>query len=49
MVDINGEPGLLLYIDGQLDSVTSFEIEDGRIQAIYSVRNPDKLRNIPVH
>ena len=49
IVDINGEPGLLRYVDGQLDSVSSFEIEDGRIVAIYSVRNPDKLRNISLH
>lgn len=44
---VNGEPGVLRYVGGQLESVQSFEIADGRIQAIYTVRNPDKLRGIP--
>lgn len=41
---INGEAGLLRLVDGVLDSTMSFDIEDGRISAIYVVRNPDKLR-----
>lgn len=40
---VNGEPGLLRLVDGKLDSTMSFDIEDGRIGAIYVVRNPDKL------
>ena len=44
---INGEPGLLRYIDGLLESAQAFVIDDGRITAIYSVRNPDKLARIP--
>ncbi|WP_211467214.1 RNA polymerase sigma factor SigJ [Collimonas silvisoli] len=52
IVNINGEPGVLRYIDGELDAASSFEIEmqegaDGqpvaRIKAMYLVRNPDKL------
>jgi RNA polymerase sigma-70 factor (ECF subfamily) len=43
---VNGEPGLLRYVDGRLESAQSFVIEDGRIVAIYVVRNPDKLANI---
>ncbi|MCY0910354.1 RNA polymerase sigma factor SigJ [Massilia antarctica] len=40
---INGQHGLLRLVDGRLDSTMSFDTEDGRIAAIYVVRNPDKL------
>lgn len=43
VIQVNGEPGLLTWLDGVPDSVTSFLIEDGMIAAIYVVRNPDKL------
>ena len=39
----NGAPAMFLSIDGQLDSVASFTVTDGRIAEIYVVRNPDKL------
>jgi RNA polymerase sigma-70 factor, ECF subfamily len=41
---VNGRPGILTFRDGQLVSVASVDVEDGRIAAIYSVSNPDKLR-----
>ena len=40
---INGEPGLLRYIDGKLDASLSFVTDGERILDIYTVRNPDKL------
>ncbi|MGM3274995.1 RNA polymerase sigma-70 factor [Ralstonia sp. 24A2] len=43
---VNGAPGLLRYVDGKLESAQSFVIENGRIVAIYVVRNPDKLAHI---
>lgn len=43
MALVNGEPGLLRYIDGQLESVQSFVSDGERIVAIYAMRNPDKL------
>jgi RNA polymerase sigma-70 factor (TIGR02957 family) len=46
VVDINGEPGLLRFIDGQLESAQTFEIEDDRIVRIRAQRNPDKLARI---
>ena len=46
MAAINGEPGLLRYIDGQLESANAVVTDGGRIMAIYAVRNPDKLANI---
>lgn len=43
---VNGEPGLVRYIDGKLESAQSFLIEDGSIVAIFVVRNPDKLTGV---
>ncbi len=43
---INGEPGLLRYIDGRLDSTISLVTDKTHILAIYTIRNPDKLRGI---
>lgn len=41
---INGAPGLVGYTAGQVDRVYGFDVRpDGQIQAIYCVRNPDKL------
>ncbi len=43
---VNGLPGFVtLEADGELQT-TAVEIEDGRIAAIYVVRNPDKLRHL---
>jgi RNA polymerase sigma-70 factor (ECF subfamily) len=43
---INGLPGFItLESDGEL-STTALDIEDGKIAAIYVVRNPDKLRHL---
>jgi RNA polymerase sigma-70 factor, ECF subfamily len=39
----NSAPAMFLSIDGQLNSVASFTVTDGRIAEIYVVRNPDKL------
>jgi RNA polymerase sigma-70 factor (ECF subfamily) len=41
---VNSGPGMLTFRDGQLISVASVSIQDGRIMAIYSVSNPDKIR-----
>ncbi|MBJ2155855.1 RNA polymerase sigma-70 factor [Variovorax sp. IB41] len=46
LVEINGEPGLLRFIDGELESAQTFEIEDERIARIRVQRNPDKLARI---
>ncbi len=43
---VNGLPGFIsLEADGELQT-TALEIEDGRIAAIYVMRNPDKLRHL---
>ena len=46
LADINGQPGMIQYLDGRIHSVMTFEIVDGCIQSIYSVRNPEKLERI---
>jgi len=46
VVSVNGAPGLLTWRDGLPHSVTSIHVEDGRIAAIYVVRNPDKLGGV---
>ena len=47
MALINGEPGLLHYANGRLDSAQAFVTDGERIVAIYAVRNPDKLVGVP--
>ena len=43
---VNGLPGFItLEADGELQT-TALEIEDGKVAAIYVVRNPDKLRHL---
>ncbi len=43
---VNGLPGFVtLEADGELQT-TALDIEDGKITAIYVVRNPDKLRHL---
>ncbi|MBV7536083.1 RNA polymerase sigma-70 factor [Duganella sp. sic0402] len=44
---VNGEPGLLRYVDGKLESAQAFRIEHGCIAAVFIVRNPDKLAGVP--
>jgi RNA polymerase sigma-70 factor (ECF subfamily) len=49
LVTINGAPGLLLRHPTFGNGTYSFDIADGRIRAIYVVRNPDKLRGFLDH
>ena len=44
---INGLPGMIVSGPLGLVQTNAFEIEDGRIKAIYAVRNPDKLKHLP--
>jgi RNA polymerase sigma-70 factor, ECF subfamily len=45
---VNSGPGLLTFRDGQLVSVTYVSIQDDRINAIYSVSNPDKIHQLAI-
>lgn len=43
---VNGAPGFIVYVDGELDHTLTIEVEGGRIGAIYVVRNPEKLKAV---
>ena len=43
---VNGLPGFVsIEADGEVQA-TALEIEEGKIAAIYVVRNPDKLKHL---
>lgn len=44
--NINGQPGLITCLDGKPTGVITFAVQDGKIHAIYHVRNPDKLKGL---
>lgn len=43
---VNGQPAVVECADGQIMSVTTFDVRDGKIRAIYRVFNPDKLTGL---
>lgn len=47
--DINGEPGILRYVDGRLHSAMTLETDGERVLSIYTVLNPDKLTGFEQH
>jgi RNA polymerase sigma factor (sigma-70 family) len=46
IVDINAAPAVVAYADGHPVNVVSVVVEDGLIQTIYLMVNPDKLRHV---
>ena len=46
---VNGEPGVVGYVDGHPTSVVALDIADGRICGVRTVVNPEKLHAIPPH
>lgn len=42
-VVVNGQPGMILYFDGRLQTAITLRVVDGLIGDIYVMRNPDKL------
>lgn len=44
--NLNGLPALMLYTNGALDHTLSLDVRDGRIAAVYVVRNPEKLHAV---
>jgi RNA polymerase sigma-70 factor (ECF subfamily) len=43
---VNGQIALVVYIGGQPFSVLTVEVEQGKIQAIRIVANPEKLSHV---
>ena len=46
LVSMNGQWGLLRYINGALESAQAYETDGSRIVRIYVQRNPDKLASL---
>lgn len=46
LVTLNGLPGVVTFNADGVQEVAALEIRDGRIAAMYVVRNPDKLRGV---
>ncbi|PZG92647.1 RNA polymerase subunit sigma-24 [Streptomyces sp. NTH33] len=43
---VNGNPALLVRLDGEIDGVMAIRVEDARITGLYYVRNPEKLSHV---
>ncbi|MET7704637.1 RNA polymerase sigma-70 factor [Micromonospora sp. NPDC005413] len=46
VVQINGGPGLLVRVNGEIDGVVAVRVENGYITGTYHVRNPEKLTRV---
>jgi RNA polymerase sigma-70 factor (ECF subfamily) len=46
MDEVNGQPALVASREGSIFAVLLLEVRDGRVQRLYSVVNPDKLRHL---
>jgi RNA polymerase sigma-70 factor (ECF subfamily) len=46
LATLNGLPGIVTFNKGGVQEVAALEIRDGRIAAMYVVRNPEKLRQV---
>ncbi|MFB9836975.1 RNA polymerase subunit sigma-24, partial [Actinoallomurus acaciae] len=45
-VQVNGHPGLILRLGGEVDGVVAMRVEDGLVTGLYFVRNPEKLSGV---
>ncbi|GAA1710780.1 RNA polymerase sigma-70 factor [Kribbella yunnanensis] len=45
-IQVNGAPGLLLRVDGEIEQVMAFHMDQGLITGMYVVRNPQKLERL---
>jgi RNA polymerase sigma-70 factor (ECF subfamily) len=45
-LELNGGPALLVLSGGTPDAVFQLDVLDGRVQSVYIIRNPDKLRSL---
>jgi RNA polymerase sigma-70 factor (ECF subfamily) len=47
VIHVNGQPGLINYLDGVPHSVLTIDTKGDQIQAIYVITNPEKLSRLP--
>jgi RNA polymerase sigma-70 factor (ECF subfamily) len=43
---VNGNPALVVRLNGEIDGVMAIRVEGARITGLYYVRNPEKLTRI---
>ncbi|MEV6588252.1 hypothetical protein AB0N36_09480 [Streptomyces acidicola] len=43
---VNGDPALIVQLDGKIDTVMTMRIDGGLITGLYAVRNPEKLSHL---
>ncbi|MFD9281283.1 RNA polymerase sigma-70 factor [Streptomyces mirabilis] len=43
---VNGNPALVLRLDGEVDGIMAIRVEGARISGLYYVRNPEKLTRV---
>jgi RNA polymerase sigma-70 factor (ECF subfamily) len=48
VMEINGQPALVGYVNGQIYNVLTMDIVGDRITGLQNILNPDKLRRLPV-
>ncbi|MEU3339864.1 RNA polymerase sigma-70 factor [Streptomyces sp. NPDC002144] len=48
IMEINGGPAIVALSAGKPDSVFQLDVFEGRVQAVYIMRNPDKLQSLPL-
>ncbi|MFG1687945.1 RNA polymerase sigma-70 factor [Nonomuraea sp. NPDC049269] len=46
LTTVNGNPALILRLDGEIDGVLAFRVENARVTGLYYVRNPEKLTRV---
>ncbi|MFI8304226.1 RNA polymerase sigma-70 factor [Streptomyces sp. NPDC085927] len=46
VLELNGGPAVLVLAGGRPDAVFQLDVVDGRVQTVYIIRNPDKLRSL---
>ncbi|MFD1149399.1 RNA polymerase sigma-70 factor [Saccharothrix hoggarensis] len=46
LTTVNGNPALVLRMDGEIDGIMAIRVDEGRITGIYYVRNPEKLTRV---
>ena len=46
VIDVNGEPGVAVVVEGEIRATISLSLRDGKIEHINAVGNPDKLSHL---
>lgn len=47
-LEINGQPGIVTYLDGTPFSVFTLYIAEGRVSQVFVITNPEKLTRLPL-